>query len=225
MKLHDYDRRGVLGVSGAGKTHYVMNRIVKPAQRVLVWDLCGEYAAACDLDEVEIEEFLVEPQLMGAARCRLAVVTEWDNQVELAKWFNRFFSEVKAYGQATGDDPSQPSMTLVIEETSLLRPHADGVLVALATQSRKWKMPLVLVSQRATMQPPGVRSQWSQLVSFRQNEPGDIDALEERIGAEKAQQVMRLPRRRMVTWTEEDVFRVAKGDATTGAPPQEERKE
>jgi hypothetical protein len=141
-----------------------------------------------------------EPELLSGARCRLAVVPDWADQKELAEQFAEFVGLLR---EANHDITA----LIVIEECALLRPRSDGVLVALATQSRHWRMPLAIVAQRATMIPPGTRSQFSSIISFRQTEPGDLDALAERIGQEKASRVSELPRKQFVAWSETDAFK------------------
>ena len=209
MKLRDHEVWGFVGMRGAGKSRYVKARLVRPADRVVVWDPQAEYAESCDLDEVSAVEFANEaPELLGAERCKIAVVPDFIDTAELAPLFAEFLAQLKTRGDATKGTDAGPCL-IVVEETALLRPRADGNLVALATQSRHWRMPLVLVSQRATMQPPGARGQWSHLVSFLQTEPGDLDALAERIGDAKARRVAELPRHKFVEWDESESFKQA----------------
>lgn len=197
MKLKDHDRFGILGITGTGKSHFTKKRIVNPAERCVVWDIMGEYAEECSLDEVTFDELLTEPELLDNPNCRIAVVPEWDNPKDLAEQFEAFAQMLRYANHST-------SCLGVIEECSMLRPKADGSLIMLAACARHWKMPLVFVAQRATMVPPGARTQWNNVISFRQNEPGDLDALAERIGQGKADEVAELPPRRFVKWNEND---------------------
>lgn len=197
MKLRDADRVGVLGVTGSGKSHFVKHRLVKRARRCVVWDVHSEYAEPCDMDEVSLDELTSEPGLLQAGECKLAVVPEWDDPRELATAFTVFVSELK-------DSAQSESLLVVVDECGLLRPIADGSLVALAAQSRHWLMPLALVGQRATMLPPGARAQLSTIVSFRQTDPSDIDALAERLGAVRAQRITELKNHRFVTWSQNE---------------------
>jgi len=199
VRLRDETRLAVLGITATGKSHYVKHRVVKRATRCVVWDVHSEYAEPCNLDEVSLDELLNEPELLADSECKLAVVPEWDDPKELALGFTAFVAALK-------DSHQSQSMAVIIDEVGLLRPHADGQLVALAAQSRHWRMPLVLVAQRATMLPPGARAQLAVIVSFRQNDPGDIDALSERIGAERAQRVAELQKHKFVVWTQNEAM-------------------
>lgn len=216
MKLKDQDCVGIVGIRGSGKSHYAKHRIVKAAARVVVWDPNSEYAEPCDLDEVSVDELAAESSLLTTQQCRLAVVPDWQDPTELAAQFAVFVTELREA------DHNEPTLVL-IEECALLRPRGDGMLIALATQSRHWKMPLCIVAQRATMIPPGARSQCSIIVSFRQNDPGDLDALAERIGANKAARAGELPRHRFIVWSEADSF---KGESamTPDSPKQQTRQ-
>lgn len=201
MRLRDEDCALILGIRGSGKSHYAKHRIVRGSERVVVWDPNAEYADACDLDEVSLEEFTREaPELLESEKCRLSVVPEWDEPAELAEQFAEFRTELKA-------GPHERATLIVADECALLRQQGDGALVGLAAQSRHWRMPLVLIAQRAMMVAPGARAQASLIVSFRQNDPKDIAALAERIGQERAAKVAALPRRRFVVWSEQEAFR------------------
>jgi hypothetical protein len=210
VKLAEHDVLGIVGVRGAGKSHYAKNQVVKTPGRVVVWDPQGEYQTDNDLDEVSVAELMAEPTLLDEEDCRLAVVADWDKPEDLADEFAAFTALLK-------NARHEYVTKIVIDECALLRPYADGYLVAIATQSRHWRMPLVLIAQRATMIPPGARSQCSLFISFRQNDPADIDALEERIGKIKARQASRLPRRKFVIWSESEIFR--------GEKPKEKESE
>lgn len=212
MKLRDEMVKAVLGIRGSGKSHHVKHKIVRPAQRVVVWDPHDEYGEICGLDEVTIQELDVEIE----ERKRVCVVPYWDDPDELVWAFRGFVTALK-------NTPMAEQTLVVIEEAGLLRQSGDGALIALAAQSRHWRMPLVIISQRATMQAPGARSQWTDIVSFRQSDPADIDALAERIGETKAREISRLPRREFVTWSESEAFdETTDGEAlATGSNPPE----
>jgi len=206
LKLQPHDRALVLGITGAGKSYYAMHNIVKPAPRVVVFDPHGEYADACDLDEVSLGELLEEPALLTYADVRLAVVPdEWDEPRELAEAL-KDLSRVLKRTAVDERDPKAPVTLLVIEECGVMRPYADGTLAMLATQARHWKMPLVLVAQRAVQIPPNARDQASRIVTFRQKSADDVDALAARIGEAKAARVPLLPRRKFVSWHESEDF-------------------
>jgi len=200
MRLRDADRLAVLGITGSGKSHFVKHRLVKRAKRCVVWDVHSEYAEPCDLDEVSLDELVSEPALLSEPNCKLAVVPDWDDPKELALAFNCFMSELK-------DSKQSESLLVVVDECGLLRPHGDGQVIAIAAQSRHWQMPLVLVAQRAVMLPPGARAQLSTIVSFRQTEPEDIDALAERIGAARAERIMELRAHKFVVWSQQEAFK------------------
>jgi hypothetical protein len=50
------------------------------------------------------------------------------------------------------------------------------------------------------------------IVSFKQNDPGDLDALAERIGPVKAGRVAELARHRFLVWCEADNFRAGENN-------------
>jgi hypothetical protein len=93
---------------------------------------------------------------------------------------------------------------LVVEECALLK-RAPDALVYLATQSRHWGVPLVLIAQRAVRIHIDAREQCSKIISFRQSSPDDVAALVERCGA-KAERVLTLPRFKFWSWDESQAF-------------------
>lgn len=199
-RLKPHDRVLVVGITGSGKSHFVKERIVTPAKRVVVWDPHAEYAVKCDLDEVCFWELQNEPELLKQRHLRLSIVPEWDDIDELVEQLCQL---VRLLRRSRG----KHTTTLVIEECGVIRPRGDGVLGLLSTQARHWNVPLVMVAQRAAQVPPTAREQVSRIISFRQSSPDDIAALTERIGDVKGSKIASLPRRHFVTWSESDAFK------------------
>jgi len=190
MKLQPHERLLVVGITGAGKSSYVQ-KIVKDAPRVVVWDYHGEYK---ELEQVTVDEFSAKIENEND-NLRVAVKPE-------AKDLDDVSSEFVAFADLL---PYSENHLTVIDEVGLLRGKAAGRLDYIATQSRHWSQPLVLVAQRATQIPKTAREQASKIVSFRQTSPDDVAALVDRIG-EKAQRIKSLPRFQLVQWCADEEF-------------------
>lgn len=91
-------------------------------------------------------------------------------------------------------------LLFVVEEVGFISDRAADRLNWLATQSRHFGVPLLFVAQRLTQIPKTARTQLTQLVSFRQDNPDDLRALAELAGDTFAADVSRLGRGQSRTW-------------------------
>ena len=96
--------------------------------------------------------------------------------------------------------------TFVLEECALLfkrGANLDEWANRLIFMGRHQRVTLVLVAQRAMKIPLDVRSQATRIVSFRQTDPGDVDAITEVMGArgtELEDTIRELPELHCVDW-------------------------
>jgi hypothetical protein len=199
VKLAAHDRVVVVGITGSGKSYWTKREIVDKAPHVVVWDPHGEYAEDAEdgdgcagvrgvpLDTLDAE--------LEDDNARVAVVPEYRTLDELSKQFVVFCDVAKECRD----------VLLVVDEIGLLY-GAPKHVEYLATQSRHWGCPLVLIAQRAVQIPSTARDQASRIVSFRQIRPDDIEALADRIG-ERAERIGKLPRRERVEWHEDEAFK------------------
>jgi hypothetical protein len=192
MKLDARERLLAVGITGAGKTTWVRDHIVRDAERIVAWDVHAEYG----LPTISLDELANDETILDEPRLRVAVVPDWEDPEDLSEQFVAFAGIMK-----TAD-----SLTLVVDEVGLLEGKALRRLVYLATQSRHWGMPLVMVSQRAVQVPKTARDQATRIISFRQIDPEDIEALERRMGP-RAQKIAKLPYHKFVGWDVSEVFR------------------
>lgn len=98
---------------------------------------------------------------------------------------------------ATGD------CTLVIEECALMFQRGadlDEWAKRLVFMGRHASVNLLLVAQRAVKIPLDVRSQATRIVTFRQTDPNDVDAIEEVIGRGHEDEIRSLPELHCVDW-------------------------
>lgn len=82
--------------------------------------------------------------------------------------------------------------------------QARAELTSLATNGRHAGIALALVTQRAAQLPPGIRSQATTWTVFRQDEPSDLEALEERLGKPFADRVRALPIGEHLDWRDDE---------------------
>jgi hypothetical protein len=93
--------------------------------------------------------------------------------------------------------------TFVIEECALMFRRGadlDDWAKRLVFMGRHQRVNLVLVAQRAVKVPLDVRSQATRIVTFRQTDPNDIDAISEVIGGDYEDTIRALPELHCVDW-------------------------
>lgn len=92
---------------------------------------------------------------------------------------------------------------LVIEECGLVFKRGADVpafFKPMLFMGRHQRADLLLVAQRAASIPIAMRSQVNRIVSFRQDDPDDVDALCERIGREYADTLPELEKLECLDW-------------------------
>ena len=196
----------VLGKRGSGKSHAAKQLLAQELDagaRVVAFDPHDEYSQrGVKTSEVtlgplthrvSVAELEAKPELLDAKKLALAVVPSARKGPELAAEFET----VAELATATG------RVTFLADEVGEYSHHAQEELISLATQSRHYGMPLVLVAQRATQVPKTARSQASRILCGRQDEPDDLAALEKRTRLSDptfAARVSRLPKRQLLEW-------------------------
>ena len=152
-------------------------------------------------DRVTVAELERDPSALDT-RGSLAVVPSLHRR-ECAADFGTFVQLI----QDTGD------VATIVEEVGLLSELAADELNELATQSRHYAIPLVLVAQRMTQIPKTARTQASVVVSFLQSNPDDLDALADLADGDKelAARVRSLPAGECVVWRDTTKPRKRKG--------------
>jgi DNA helicase HerA-like ATPase len=198
-------------MTGRGKSTFVkrlLARILEAGQRVIAWDLDDEYSQRGNrsLRDVEmgplreratVAELEAEPRRLLLRRdLSLAVVPTSDpdtNPEGLAQEFERCAAWVKRLGD----------VVFVVEEVSAIAARCEPLLNAIATRWRKLGVVLIAVAQFAVQVPIGVRKQCDVIVSFRQIEAPDLDALARKAGREFAAEVRRLRKGQCALWDAE----------------------
>jgi hypothetical protein len=196
----------VLGKRGSGKSHaakLLLAAELDGGARVVAFDPHDEYSqkgrktAEVNLGPLEhrvtVAELEQRPEILDARKLSLAVVPTSRRGPELAEEFEVVSGMVTATGR----------LTFCADEIGEYSAHATEEIVSLATQSRHYSIPLVLVAQRATQVPKTARSQASRILCGRQDEPDDLAALEKRTRLSDpnfAAKVSRLPRRQLLEW-------------------------
>lgn len=217
------DRLLYVGKTHSGKSYALKKRLrewLTAGARVVAVDPCDEYSRhgrGSDLgplaERVTAAELAERPELLLKARLSLAVVPAEDS----VKGWARAFLLVSGLLRRAG----RP-VVLVADEVgawtdSSAHPQchrARSELISLATNGRHRGIALALVAQRAGTVPLTVRSQLSEIVSFRQDEPEDLAALAERIGEDQANSTARLAVGQSIQWR----------DTLTTAAPKEHKK-
>lgn len=191
-----------IGKRGTGKStcaKRLLAAALDDGLRVLAWDPHDEYSrhgresgqvrlGPLD-DRATFAELLLRPELLDAPNLSLAVVPRARPE-EMAEDFAIFVPMVAATG----------GLLVCVEEVGLFEEFARSDLNLLATQSRHWEVPLLMVAQRATQIPKTARTQITNLVSFRQDNPDDLRALSDLAGEDFAAAVSRLGRGEHRTW-------------------------
>lgn len=189
------DRLIVVGMTGTGKSTWLkkhLEREIAAGRRVLFGDYHDEYSQAGKASEhvvlgplamrATMDELLDNLELLDDPALSLAVVM--DNAPRAAAEEAAILVDI---AQDTGD------LLLGFDEVGMWGSYAIDTLHVAATQSRHWGVPLVLASQAMVDIHPKARRQATHLVSLRQRNPADLDAIAEITGSKEfAEQVARL---------------------------------
>lgn len=191
----------VAGISGMGKSYWVKNELIqkiKEYQPVIIFDKMNEYAGAGAKDVPEkwnnyqsIHDFLSKltsgGTLKGVHVIQCRSINDYDCGI-------RFF-----------DSLGMP-VALVLDEAHFIfdekkLSHLADTIKNLARFGRHKGISLVLISQRIKDIPTDVRSQFTGLISFRQNEPADVDTLKKK-GWKDVEKILALKEREYLIFGE-----------------------
>lgn len=203
------DRILYVGKTHSGKSYALKRRMrewLTAGARVVAVDPCDEYSrkgGGADLgplvERVTAAQLAEQPELVTKARLALSVVPSEDTVRGWARAFLLVSGLLRRAGRP---------VVLVADEVgawtdSSAHPQchrARSELISLATNGRHRGIALALVAQRAANVPLTVRSQLSEIVTFRQDEPEDLAALAERIGEEQANGAAALAVGQCIEW-------------------------
>lgn len=218
VSLSAHDLVCVVGKRGSGKSTFAKNLIavqLREGRRVLAFDPKREYSRHAEKkkhvdagplrDRCTVDELLKHPEWLDAPDLQLAVESEVSNTDE--EGLAEDLEAVTQLVEQTGD------LTMLCDEVSLYRDAAARTLKVIGTQSRHWGKegtPVILVAQRMTLIEPNARKQCSVLVTGRQDDPEDVEAIRKMVaptlgedGAEKfVHEVATLARPGLVGWRE-----------------------
>lgn len=188
--MNERDFIVVVGNQGHGKSVWA-KLYAAEKRRLLLFDPLTSYAGV-DF-ETDPKEW-VEPVVKGErAEFRYGTCLPW----ELEMYGNTAYS--------AGD------CTLLIEECSLIFKRGEELhdwAKPIIFMGRTQRVSIVLIAQRASKIPLDIRSQASRIVTFRQTEPADVDALIERFG-EAGEAIPELPPLECLDWNGSETARYA----------------
>lgn len=208
LVLEAKDRALVTGQTGTGKSHYAKALIageLARGRRVLVLDVKDEWSNVSVDGTRRIApgplpyrwtatQLSRDPGAVTEPDLALAIVPNGPSPRDAARAFQliaALLREVKL------------PVLLVLEEVQYWERYAREDLEAVATMWRDFGVAVLFVSQRAAGVPIDARSQINAIVSFAQQEPADIEALEDRTALTDptfADRVSRLSGRQSLTW-------------------------
>ncbi len=207
--LLPHDVLGIVGKRGTGKStegKELAAAEVAAGARVAAFDYHDEWSRkGRRTDQIRLgplrdrctaDELFRDPSLLDDARLSLAVVPSQDPR-ECARDFAGFCDLVLATG----------GVVAIADEVGVFSEYCAEDLNRLACQSRHESVPLVLLAQRMTQIPKTARTQLTRLVSFRQDNPDDLDALADLVGLPQgkafAERVSRLARGQSEQWRDD----------------------
>lgn len=212
LRIEARDRVLVVGQTGTGKSHFakqLVGELMAEGRRILVLDVKDEYSVK---GRVRVESDLgplphrwtaaqvaAQPEVLEHPALLLAVVPEEPTRARTAfqQWARAFVLLAELLR-----DYKLP-VVFVLEEVQSWAKHQQELVEAVAVLWRDYGASVVFVSQRAVGIPISARAQLSQIVSFSQQEPADIEALRDRTALndpEFADRVSRLSGQQFLTW-------------------------
>jgi hypothetical protein len=188
--MEPHDVAMVVGVRGFGKTYCATHGFILPHKgRVIAWDPLNS-RDSFPLERVTLDEFLdMDPEDKGLRVAVRPDPTQWD---DINGEFCDFIDCVAKMRDAM----------LVVDEIGFFEYNARRKLEKFTVVSRHYRIPVLLVAQRATQIPVTAREQATVIVSYWQNRPEDIKALAERMGP-AAENISKLKRFKAIAWTQE----------------------
>lgn len=195
------DKLCINGVTGAGKSFFTRENIIKPYPRIAVWDPHREYPA--DIRGT-IGDLARQSKAFARSHVKIAChPTDSMDQKLLAEEFRDWILLVKS--QVT------PGFVIVVEEAGMFEQSGKGqdAIDYLATQSRHWDCPFVCIAQCAVQIPKITRRQASIYISFLQTEDSDLKALATKFGTKRKHLVEQIPNLKVgeyVTWVRADIL-------------------
>ncbi len=203
MKTHE--RLLLLGKTHTGKSTFAKDEVEKLIgdHRVVALDVTDEWSrwgrARADVDlgplmnRCTASQLAKNPGLLVTRKLSLAVVPTAQTSASAARAFELICRLQKH---------SKYPIVLVLDEAHTWAKHTESMFCDAATMGRHWGggIALITISQRANRVPMTVRSQSSRIISFTQDEPGDVDGLAAKTGRDFAEAASRLPPHSFLEW-------------------------
>ncbi len=199
--LEPSDKLCINGVTGAGKSFFAREHIIKPYPRIAVWDPHREYPA-----DIRGTVGDLARQSKAFQRSHVKIACHPSNAIEQKTLAQEFLDWVRLV-----ESQVTPGFVIVVEEAGMFEQSGKGQdgIDFLATQSRHWDCPFVCVAQCAVQIPKITRRQASIWVSFLQTEDSDLKALAIKFGRTRANLVEQIPTLKVgehVIWKRADIL-------------------
>jgi hypothetical protein len=211
VELKPRDLLVVVGKTGTGKGRWAKAQLALwMSCFAIVWfdpldeySTQGEETPECGLGPLTqrctVSELLADPaRWLSADPLALAVVPDSSDPESVAADYEDVAVQVKHEAKRRGG-----RMLFGSDEVGHFEEFARPKLKEVGTTFRHWGVARVYIAQRAVFIPLAVRSQASHLISFRQDEDADIDALYRRTRRTDelfAERVSRLPLGKFEHW-------------------------
>lgn len=170
-KLISFDRVIILGVPLTGKTYFAA-QLTKDCTRVIYFDPCGDYARY-GATEFTVDELEAAQYILRKPAFKIAVRPNDDDSASMADDLERTVRLCRSVGH----------MTIVLDEVGDYCQEGARTINKLFRNGRHDDIVTILVSQVATDIPKTCRRIATKFYSFLQEDPGDLDALEEKCGS------------------------------------------
>lgn len=171
-KLISFDRVIILGVPLTGKTYFAAN-LTKDCTRVIYFDPCGDYEKYGAI-EFTIDELEAAQHVLKQPKFKISLRPNDEDSSAMADDLHRMVTLCRSVGQ----------MTIVLDEVGDYCQEGARTINKLFRNGRHDGIVTILVSQVATDIPRTCRRIATKYYSFLQEDPGDLDALEEKCGPE-----------------------------------------